>query len=459
MQSHNITLDRSLKLLPLVLFGLAYMDPMTVFETYGVGVKSSHGMLASAYLLTLITMLFTGFSYGKMVKAFPVAGSAYTYVQKSISPHLGFIVGWVILLDYVLLPMINMLIAGTYLANTFQGIPARVWVLLTIIIVTGINVIGIKLNTRVNGILLLYVALVMIFFFVLSVKTVLSGTGTGHLLSISPFINTDGSLKNVLSGAALVSLSFLGFDAITTLSEETIEPTKNIPKAIMLALFIAGIAFVGVAYLAHLVHPNIASFKNIDTASTSVAKVIGGNIFSAVLLAGIVTATSASALASHASAARLLFVMGRDNVIPKNVFGYVHSRFKTPIFNVLIIGLFSCTGLFLNLETASTLINFGAFVSFIFVNISVIAYYFVRKRERSVKGVITNLIFPIVGALLTLTLWINLGFDSLSVGLTWLVIGFVYLIFLTKGFKKQPPQFDLQAADDDNYEQKETTSA
>ncbi|MBM7646264.1 putrescine importer [Scopulibacillus daqui] len=459
MQNHNISLDRTLKLLPLVLFGLAYMDPMTVFETYGVGAKTSHGMLAGAYLLTLITMLFTGFSYGKMVKAFPVAGSAYTYVQKSISPHLGFVVGWVILLDYVLLPMINMLIAGTYLAEVFQDIPRQVWILFIIVVVTGVNIVGMKLNTKVNGILLFYVALVMFFFFSLSIKALISGTGEGTVLSIHPFMNADGSIKNVISGAALVSLSFLGFDAITTLSEETINPTKTIPKAILLVLLAAGIVFVGVAYFAYLVHPDMTTFENIDTASTSVAKVIGGHLFSAALLAGIVTATSASALAAHASAARLLFVMGRDNVFPKRVFGFIHPRFKTPILNLLIIGLLSCVGLFLNLDTASALINFGAFVSFIFVNISVTAYYFIKKKDRSIIGVITNLVFPMTGALMTLALWINLGFGSLSVGLTWLLIGIIYLIFLTKGFKKHPPQFDLSDADENDDIQKEITSA
>lgn len=456
LNTNNVTLSRSLTLLPIVLFGLAYMAPMTVFSTYGIGLEASKGMLASAYILTLITMLFTGYSYGKMVKAYPTAGSAYTYVQKTISPHVGFLVGWVILLDYLLLPMINFLIAGLFLADAFPSVPADVWIAINILVVTVVNILGIKLNTRINGLLLLYMSVVITLFFVLAIKAVLGGAGSGTLLSMDPFISDTASLTYILSGAALVSLSFLGFDAITTISEETINPTKTIPKAIIITLLIGGALFIGVSYVAYLVNPNYMSFNTLSTAASEVAHMIGGNVFNVLFLAGILTSTTASALASHASASRLLFAMGRDNVIPKKVFGYVHHKFRTPIYNVILIGLFSCTGIFLDLAMASSLINFGAFVAFIFVNLSVISYYFVKRKERSGKQLIFHLIFPLAGAFLTLTLWVNLGSNSLSVGLLWFALGVLYLAYQTKGFTRKPPQFDF--TEENTLESKESPS-
>ncbi|TCP30613.1 putrescine importer [Scopulibacillus darangshiensis] len=428
---------------PVVLFGLAYMAPMTVFSTYGVGVETSKGLLPVAYLFTVITMFFTANSYGLMAKTFPLAGSAYTYTQRTISTNIGFLVGWMTLLDYLLLPMINFLIAGLFLADAFPAIPADLWILLFIVGITVVNVLGIKLNTTINGLLLLYMAFVIVLFFILAIKAVVHGVGTGSLMSVTPFYNPDVSISSVLSGAALVGLSFLGFDAVTTVSEETVNPTKTIPRAILLTVIIGGGLFILVSYFAYLVHPDYSTFKNTDTAASEIASIIGGKLFSILFLAGILTSTTASALASHASASRLLYAMGRDHVISNKIFGYISPKFKTPVYNVVLIGLFSCSGLFLSLETATSLINFGAFIAFIFVNLSVISHFFIKKKQRSIRGTCLYLVFPLLGAVLTLVLWINLGFGSLSVGVTWFLIGFVYLLGITKFFSKKPPQFNF----------------
>lgn len=110
----NPKLQRSLTLFPVVLFGISFMALGTVFSTYGIASQLSHGMVAGSYLLALIIMLFTAYSYGQMAKAFPVSGSAYTYAQKSINPYVGFLAGWTILMDYLLIPMVNYLIFGIF---------------------------------------------------------------------------------------------------------------------------------------------------------------------------------------------------------------------------------------------------------------------------------------------------------------------------------------------------------
>ncbi len=260
-----------LTLFPVVLFGLAYMVPMTVFTTYGIVSQLTLGMLPAAYIATLLTMLFTAYSYGRMVKAFPYTGSAYTYAQKSLNSHVGFFTGWILLLDYLFLPMINYLVIGIYLNAEFPSVPNWVWVILAILIVTFINIRGIKVVTNVNFFLIAFQIIVIAFFLVLSVKTILSGGGTGTLFSTLPFFNPEGSPSLVFAGAAILCLSFLGFDAVTTLSEETVNAKKNIPKAIFLVTIIGGILFIIVSYIGQMVYPDYMSFEDPDSAPLQIA--------------------------------------------------------------------------------------------------------------------------------------------------------------------------------------------
>ncbi|WP_257346953.1 APC family permease [Pseudalkalibacillus decolorationis] len=435
---------RTLTLLPVVILGLAYMAPMTVFSTYGVVAQTSLGLIPAAYIVALIAMLFTAYSYGKMVKAYPSAGSAYTYTQKSISPNLGFLVGWSVLMDYLFLPMINFLLAGIFLSAAFPIIPSWGWILLFIVTVTAINIFGIQLTVKVNGILVLFQLLVTILFIILAIKGITQGMGLGVLFSSLPFYNPDVSYSFVLAGASILCLSFLGFDAVTTLSEETIEPRRTIPKAIFLIALIGGALFTFVSYITHLVYPDFRSFEVVDSAAFEIAEAIGGALFGSIFLAGMITSTLASGLSSHASTARLLFAMGRESVLPQKIFGYIHPKYKTPSNNIILIGLFSLSALAIDLVTAASFINFGALVAFTFVNISVIFHYYIHKKQRHLKGLFLYVFLPAIGACFTLWLWTNLDKHSLILGCIWILVGWVYLMFLTKMFTKKPPQFHFE---------------
>src|SRR6478736_562104 len=298
----SATFVRTLTLRSLVILGLAYMAPMTVFTTYGVVAQTTHGMVSMAYVLALAAMLFTAYSYGHMAKEYPLSGSAYTYTQKSISPHIGFLVGWSVLLDYLFLPMI----------------------FLFIVIITCINVFGIQMTAKVNGILVLFQFLVTALFVILSIKKMIEGESDLLFFSSLQLFDSGNSFSFVLSGASILCLSFLGFDAVTTLSEETVDPKKNVPKAIFLVAFIGGLLFILVSYITQLVYPNYHSFKVVDSASFEIAAYIGGTLFSSVFLAGIITSTIASGISSHASASRLLYAMGRESMLPKRLFAYIH---------------------------------------------------------------------------------------------------------------------------------------
>lgn len=439
----NVRLQRSLTVFPLVIFGLAYMAPTTVFSTYGVVAQITEGMVPAAYIVALIGMLFTAYSYGKMVKAFPVSGSAYTYTQKAINSHVGFMVGWVILLDYLFLPMINGLLLGIYLHAYFPSVPFSVWLIGYIVLITIVNVIGVKIATKVNLLLISCQFFIILIFFILSIKELVNGMGSGTLFMSSPFINGDIPFSYVLTGASILCLSFLGFDSVTTFSEETIDPRKNLPKAIFLVALIGGALFILISYFLHLVYPQYHAFKDADSASLEIAKYIGGKLFESIFLGGYITGALASGLSSHASVSRLLYGMGRDGVLPKKVFGQIHAKYRTPAVNILIVSVFMLTAFFVDLVTASSFINFGALVAFTFVNLSVISHYFIREKLRKKFDFLQYLMIPLIGAGFSIWLWANLDKKALILGFSWFAIGFLILLSMTKLFSQSPPELSI----------------
>lgn len=443
----NLKLKRSLTIFPLVLFGLAYMAPTTVFSTYGVVAEITKGMVPAAYIIALIGMLFTAYSYGQMVKAYPVAGSAYTYTRKALNPHIGFLVGWVILLDYLFLPMINGLLIAIYLNSYFPSIPFSVWLIGFLILITIVNVIGVKIATKINLLLVACQFLIIAIFTFLCIKGLLNGMGSGTLFMSSPFVNGDIPLSLVLAGSSILCLSFLGFDSVTTFSEETINPKKIIPKAIFLVALIGGGLFITISYLSHLVYPNFQSFKDSDSAALEIAIYVGGNLFQSIFLAGFITGGLASGLSSHASVSRLLYAMGRDGVLPKRIFGHIHPKFGTPTYNIILVGIFALSALFVDLVTASSFINFGALVAFTFVNITVISHYFIREKQRNGINTLKYLIFPLIGVSFTIWLWTSLDLKALILGLGWFGIGFIMLLSTTKMFNKRPPELSIDSAE------------
>lgn len=444
MKSREISLERSLTLPHLVLFGLAYLAPMIVFGIYGTIATATHGLEASAYLVALVAMFFTAFSYTQMVKAYPVAGSAYTYTRKSLNSHLGFMVGWATLLDYVFIPMAIWLIGSAYLNAAFPSVPTWLWVVLFIFVTTAINILGIKLSTRVNLLMMIFQFLVIALFIIFSIKSVLGGMGTGTLLSINPFINQHVSFSFVLAGASIACYSFLGFDAISTFTEEAVKPEKNIPRAIILTTLIGGIIFVLSSYFTFLAHPDYNNFKDVDSAGFELAQQVGGNLFSAIFLAGIIIAQFASGISAQASASRLLYAMGRDSVLPKKIFGYLHPKFRTPVKNILIVAVIGFLALALNVSTSTSFINFGAFIAFTLVNVSVISHYYIKGKKRSGKSIIYHLLFPVLGALFDFWLFVHLDKNALILGASWAAIGFIYLLFLTKMFRRKPPEMNFE---------------
>ncbi|MCI2423717.1 APC family permease [Saccharopolyspora sp. K220] len=433
------SLRRALRLGSVVLFGLAYMTPLIVLGTFGIVSELTSGATPSAYLLALAAMLFTAYSYGTMSRAHPVAGSAYTYVRRTIDSRVGFLVGWAVLLDYFFLPMVIWLIGATYLQAQFPSVPFSIWILAFIAATTCLNVLGIKVANKANFLLMAFQLLVVAIFVVLSLRHLVA-TG-GSWFSATPFINGATTWGGVSAGAALAAYSFLGFDAVTTLTEETVDPRRTMPRAILLIALIGGGIFVLVAYTTQLVHPG--NFAEPDSAAFQIATTIAGDVFAAVFLAGLVVAQFASGLAAQASAARLLFAMGRDGVLPRKVFGYLHTRFGTPVFNTVLTGAIGLVALMLDVSTSTSFINFGAFVAFTAVNVSVLALFLRERAAGRRPRILPYVVVPVIGAAIDIWLLVNLDSAALVLGSIWLVVGIVYLAYLTRLFRTPPPTMDV----------------
>ncbi|MBA6118023.1 MULTISPECIES: APC family permease [Pseudomonas] len=431
---------KSMSMTALVLFGLAYMVPLAVFTTYGLVTQMTKGHLPTAYMLTLAAMLLTAYSYGRMVQAHPYSGSVYTYTRKAFGSHFGFIAGWTLLLDYIFLPLLSYLLIGIYMSEYFPAVHAWVWVAGAIALVTFLNLIGIESITRVNWILVVVQLLFIVVFVALSVRNLTTQAAPVSLLA--PFHHDGFSVPLIMTGAAVLCLSFLGFDAVSTMAEETTNPTSRIPMAILAVSVIGGLLFLLVSYFAQLVFPEWASFADPDSASVDVMRRVGGEFMVTAFTATYVAGCFASAMVSQASVSRVLFAMGRDGALPK-VFGQLVTPKRVPAAAIMLVSLLSLVALFITLDTVANMISFGALFAFSAVNLAVVKHYLVDSRLRGTRNCLLYGAVPALGFLSTIWLWTSLSSLSFTIGLCWMGVGFVCLLGLTRAFRVKLPELQM----------------
>lgn len=433
-------LARTLGLWSIVGLGLGYMTPTVVFDTFGIVSEETDSVVPSAYLLALVVMMFTAISYGRMTVVFPSAGSAYTYTSATISPNLGFLIGWAALLDYLLLPLVNALIIRSYMYSFFPSAPPWIWVIVYVAAITGMCLFSMTNTSRVNMVLVVFEVVLIAVFLVLATKSLIDGMGNGTIFSAQPFWHEGVHLNLVITGATIVAFSFIGFDAITMYTEEA-KDASTVPKAILLALLIGGAIFFVSAWFTQSLFPDISSFNEEslqNSALPQIAFMVGGHLFMILLTSAAFAATTASSLASHASVSRLLYVMGRNGRGPiSRFFGYLHPSFQTPAYAIIFVGLVSLLAISFNLDFVASLINFGALIAFTFVNLTVIVYFAYRRREVSTAGqILRNVVLPGIGIMLTVLLWIYLSAESTRYGIIWFTIGVAVLLWITRFFRR-----------------------
>ena len=455
-----VKLQKTLVLWQVIIIGLAYIQPMTLLDTFGMVSRDSVQHVPTSYLIALIAVLLTSISYGHMIRKHPSSGSAYTYVQKSIHPNAGFMVGWSSLLDYLMSPMVNILLANIYLKELFPDVNHWVWIIGLSLIMVGINLRGVRFVANFNSlIVLLQVLIIGIFTWIIYSKLLASENALGKiaeqsaadgLWSLAPFWSANAEVGALITGATILCFSFTGFDSLSSLAEETKDTKKTLPRAIFLTALISGIIFVISTYFMQLYFPGNPEqyFELVDETQPEILLLVGGAFFQSVVLSFAIITVMASGISAHAGVSRLMYVMGRDGVLPKKFFGHISPKSFTPSYNIWLAGVICLTAGFLSLEFVVALISFGALTAFSFVNLSVICSYVFRDGRVKTAGDIVNFfIIPLLGFISIGALWLEVEETSLKAGVAWAAVGILYLAWLTKGFRQSPPQYIETEAD------------
>jgi len=425
-------LKRSLSLLDLLVYGLVFIVPIAPFAVFGIVFNASKGMVPLVYLVGLVAMLFTALSYRAMSTAFPVAGSVYTYAARSIGPEAGFIAGWAILLDYLLIPALTYVACAIALSTVVPGVPKFVWVVALLSFSTVINYFGIEATARMN-VLMLVLQLVILALLVGVALVALSHGVSGAHLSIKPFYNPAVMSSRIIFGAlSLAVLSFLGFDAISTFSEEAKGGSLAIGRATILSLVICAILFIAQTYLFSLFALNRTSFPPGDATNAAlynIALTVGGHwLVFAVAVLGVLFSGIAGAMSAQAATARLLFSMARDGKLPK-LLAHVNPVRKVPeyaIFLVAIVTLVIGVAMVDEFELLASMVSFGALIGFLLLHLSVMAHFLWRQKSRDW---FRHLVVPLIGLSIVGYVLINAQANAVKYGLAWMAAGIVVLLW------------------------------
>jgi amino acid transporter len=423
-------LRRSLSLGDLLVYGLVFIVPIAPFVIFGVVFNASRGMVPLTYVIGLVAMVFTALSYREMSESFPVAGSVYAYVGRGLHPAAGFLAGWAILLDYLLIPSLCYVAGAAAMHSVLPQVPQALWIVAFIAFNTTINLLGIETTARASMIFLVGELVVLAAFVVLGAIAVSRGINGAHW-SVLPFYNPEVFQPGLIfSALSIAVLSFLGFDAISTLAEETKGGTRVVGRATMLALCLAAALFVVQTYVAALLVPGQTAFAGeaaTNDAFYDIAGLVGGGTFKLVVaLSAALAAAIANALVAQAATARLLFAMARDGQLPRFL-AHLHPVRRVPERAVLFVsGVSLLLGLFFvgQIGLLSSLVNFGALFSFLLLHVSVVVYFLIIRRVRTFA---LHLVSPVIGFVIIGFVLANADLHAKIGGTAWLAIGVVIL--------------------------------
>lgn len=426
-------LKRVLSLSSLVLYGIILIQPTAPMPLFGAATSLAHGHVVTTILIGMVAMLLTAISYGRMANAYPNAGSAYTYVSREIHPSLGYLIGWGMIFDYVMNPIICVIWASKAAMNFVPEIPFAAYAVFFTILFTVMNLRGIEASARTNTIIAAGLGVVILLFLGAAIRYLFYQPPAGLAEWTKPFYDPETfSFRAVSAGASLAVLTYIGFDGISTLSEEVHNPRRNILRASVLVCLITGILASIQVYFAQLVWPG-SNFPDQDTAFCYVAGKAGGQWLFFTINIALLVATIGSGSGAHLGAGRLLFGMGRDNAIPKKFFAAVNPRTRIPSNNIILVGFFVLIGAFtLSYPLGAQLLNFGALIAFMGVNVSAFVRYFVRNEKKN----FWTFILPVLGFAVCLYLWLSLGIKAKIVGICWISLGILYGAWKTSWFRK-----------------------
>jgi amino acid transporter len=446
MGSEAQRLKRVLTLRDLLVYGMIIMQVAAPVPIFGLLEQRSNGHAVLAVLLAMLVMLITAISYGRMAVLYPMAGSAYTYVGRALNPHLGFLAGWSMLLDYLMIPLISAIIPALALQRLMPAAPLPLLTLLIVVAMTTLNLRGVRTTVRANVLLLVVTSIVVLVFIGLAGRYLAIHQALGGALSVSPLYNpATFELSAVLGGISLAAVNYIGFDGLTTLAEDAVNPKRDMVLSTVLVVLITGILSAVELHFLHGVLPDWHS-GDPNTSYLDVMRMVGGPLLFTTFLIVMSVSQFGSGFSVQVSAARLLYGMGRDNVLPRSIFGYLSPERQNPSRNILFVGVLAYLGtVFIPFDQALDLLNFGAFLGYMGVNLAAVWSYYVPHPPAGYRRrMLGDLLIPSSGFLGCLIFWIGLPLRAKVVGSLWLLLGLAYCAYKTRGFRERPLLFDFK---------------
>ena len=435
-------LNRVLSLWDLIIIGIVIVQPIAPMGIFGIVNNEAGGHVVTTILIAMVAMLFTAISYGKMARAYPSAGSAYTYVGREIHPALGYVTGWAMVMDYILNPLVCTVICSKLAQNILPGVPYGVLAVVFAATFTILNLRAIKTSAKINDAMAAGMMIVVVIFFFFAARFVWGLHQFGPAFFAQPFYNPKTfSYSGVFRGTSIAVLTYIGFDAISTLSEEAKDPERNVLRATVLVCVVTGLLSALEVYAAQLVWgPKPFPAEMVESAFPLVARQAGGFFLFHLLNFTILIANVGSGMGAQLAAARLLYGMGRSGAIPREFFGVIEPKRHIPMNNVILIGAIALIGAFvLSYERGVELLNFGAFIAFMGVNAAAFFHYFLRDPEKR----LLNFVSPVIGFCICFFIWLNLSRPAKIAGTIWIVLGVIYGAVRTHGFQSERISFDV----------------
>jgi putrescine importer len=438
-------LRRTLGLWDLILYGIVIIQPVAPMPSFGVVSTVARGHVVTAILIAMVAMLFTAISYGRMARVYPSAGSAFTYVGRELHPALGYITGWSMAMDYILNPLICTIWCSKAAQNFFPQMPYFLWAIFFALLFTWLNLRGVETSARINAFLAAGMGIVIVIFVFEAVRYIYHLPYFGPGFFTHPFYDPQTFSSSALfQGTSIAVLTYIGFDGISTLSEEVKNPRRNVLLATVLVCLVTGVLASIEVYLAQLVWPATQPFPDIDTAFVHISGRVGGIFLFGLVNLTLLVANMGSGMSSQLGAARLLYGMGRSNALPRSFFGAIEKKNRVPRNNVLLVGGLALAGAFaMSYALGAEMLNFGALIAFMGVNAAAFVRYYVREEKKRW----TNFFPPLLGFLICAFIWWHLGRTAKIAGGIWMLAGIIYGAVKTRGFRGSVVQFDVPADD------------
>ena len=446
-----VRLNRALGLWSLIIIGLVIVQPTAPMGIYGVISNKAHGHVVTTILLAMVAMLFTAISYGRMARVYPSAGSAYTYVGQEMHPAAGYVVGWAMVMDYLLNPLICTAFCAKAAMNIVPGLNFYAWAVLFAAFFTWTNLRGIRTSAQLNEALCAGMSIVVLIFLGAVARAVWSMPhGAGFFTH--PFYQPGAFQPSaIFAGTSVAVLSYIGFDAVSTLSEEVENPRRNIMLATVLLCLLAGAISALEVYAAQLIWGSKPfPSDQVESAFALVSRQAGGVLLFQTINFTLLVANMGSGMGAQLAASRLLYGMGRGNALPRGFFGVIEPKRRVPRNNIVLVGGIALAGAMLLEFFASRLgggayeigaqaLNFGALLSFMGVN----AASFVHQMRHAEDRTTVSVAIPVLGLVICTFLWVNLSLPAVVVGAVWMVAGVGYGAIRTRGFRAQLVTFDI----------------